>query len=177
MRRPLPHRADAQLEADCSGLTASPGQKRAMPYHIGSNRMTLSVCLDTQVHHLCHKDGCCQLSKIADAQLEADCSGLTASPGQKRAMPYHIGSNRMTLSVCLDTQVHHLCHTGGCCYQKLPRTNSRLIAVVSQLAQIKKGQCHTTITDKLGDTSCPSPVSRLLLHGYTRSLSVPSCCW
>ena len=26
--------------------------------------MILSVCLDTQVHHLCHNDGCCQLSKL-----------------------------------------------------------------------------------------------------------------
>ena len=71
----------------------------------------------------------CQLSKIADAQLEADCSGLTANPGQKRAMPYHIESNRMILSVCLDTQVHHLCHNDGCCQlSKLLMPNSRLIA-------------------------------------------------
>jgi hypothetical protein len=80
--------ADAPFDADCSDLTASPGQKRATPYHIGSNRMTLSVCLDTQVHHLMPQRQML-LSKIADVQLEADCSGLTASPGQKRAMPYH----------------------------------------------------------------------------------------
>jgi hypothetical protein len=51
----------------------------------------------------------------------------------------------MTLSVCLDTQVHHLCHNNGC-YQlsKLLMPNLRLIAVVSWLAQVKKGQHHTT---------------------------------
>ena len=57
----------------------------------------------------------------------------------------HKEINRMILSVCLDTQVHHLCHNDGCCQlSKLLMPNSRLIAVVSRLTQVKKGQCHAT---------------------------------